>query len=205
MMPMRTGGPLRPIHRVCNPHTTDDRAISRYAWGDNSSRSALASPGPAARICCCRFREQHARPQRGVAMFRRPVWVILTLLLGACITIWVASYRHYSQVYWMRQMRDSGVRVDRGLAALWVNSQWADWAPRDGWHWEFGKVFRGQWPGILDLVHEFGLRHGQNGSVIIQAPMWSITLVAALPQLVFLRRRNCRRMGFPVCPVSEKN
>src|SRR5258706_6559575 len=132
-----------------------------------------------------------------VTMLRRPVWVILTLLLGACITVWVASYRHYSKVYWMRQLRDSGVTVDRGLAALWVNTQWADGGPQDGWHLEFRKVYRGQWqPSEVDLVHEFGLRRGQNGSVIFQTPMWAITLVVAFPQLAFVRRQ-CRKIGFP--------
>jgi len=138
-------------------------------------------------------------------MFRRLMWVILTLLLSACMLVWVASYWHYSKVYWMRQYRDCGVGADRGLAALWVNREWADWAPSDGWHFEIGDAFDREWVGESDSVLGFGLRPGLSGAMTFQVPMWAVTLIVALPQLArWPRLRQSRKIGFPVFPVAEK-
>lgn len=139
-------------------------------------------------------------------MLRSLIWVLLTLPVGVLILLWADSYWHQTAVYWVRGWQSSGVGVDTGLACVWIRPLPDPWRSVPSWHIrERNKAVGRQWISASDSTHGFGFRRDQDGFVMYQVPMWTVTLAAALPPLWFLqRRRECRKVGFPVSP-AEKN
>jgi len=136
-------------------------------------------------------------------MFRRLIWVMLTLPLAACVVLWVSSYWHYAVVGDDRESRHFGIAVAAGCAQIFSSS--APGIAGGGWYFEHGQSY---WDGEVKphLFPGFRVYEMQYPlELVFQVPMWSVALLAALPPLWFFRRqRKHRKIGFPVSPAAER-
>ncbi len=137
-------------------------------------------------------------------MRRRLIWAILTLPLIASIFIWIATYWYQAELLSESgRFADVGVGVNRGSLMFGVSGrdQWKFKGSQ--WKFEFG-VSDETWGEPAHHFLGFGYESDSfllHNATVLQAPMWFIALLTAIPPLLLYRRyRKRRNPGFPIEP-----
>ena len=129
-------------------------------------------------------------------------WAIVTLPVVVCLILWIASF-WYQAALWGRVLETHrSIGISRGSMGLILS-----WRNKPAYE-QRRFILQDKQQRWSEPIHHFlGFGYESDSRITwLQAPMWFVALLAAIPPLmVYRRHRRSLKKGFPIQPMSANS